>query len=67
MKHNQAKLAAVESTQAMEIVFTLIGEMLLLGIALPTPLSIIGIIIIMFGIIIYSMSNGLIQEKQADS
>lgn len=66
VKHNQAKLAAVESTQAMEIVFTLIGEMLLLGIAFPAPLSIIGIIIIMFGIIIYSMSNALIQDKQVD-
>ncbi|WP_267237952.1 multidrug resistance efflux transporter family protein [Staphylococcus sp. GDX8P47P] len=63
VKHNQAKLAAVESTQATEIIFTLIGEMLLLGLPLPSTVSMIGIIIITLGIFIYSFMNSIIKEK----
>ncbi|PTE81291.1 MULTISPECIES: DMT family transporter [Staphylococcus] len=64
VKHNQTKLAAVEATQAMEIVFTLIGEMLLLGLALPNMLSIVGIIIITLGIIIYCFLNSKINDRK---
>lgn len=63
VKHNQAKLAAVESTQATEIIFTLIGEMILLGLPLPSPISMIGIVIITLGIFIYSFMNGIIREN----
>ncbi|MEX6258392.1 DMT family transporter [Staphylococcus ureilyticus] len=66
VKHNQTKLAAVEATQAMEIVFTLIGEMLLLGLALPNILSIVGIMIITFGIIIYCFLNSKINNRKIE-
>ncbi|MEY8601161.1 DMT family transporter [Staphylococcus shinii] len=66
VKHNQAKLAAVEATQATEIIFTLIGEMLFLGLPLPDPISIIGIIIITLGIFIYSFMNGKIRENNSE-
>lgn len=66
VKHNQTKLAAVEATQAMEIVFTLIGEMLLLGLALPNILSIVGIMIITLGIIIYCFLNSKINERKIE-
>lgn len=66
VKHNQTKLAAVEATQAMEIVFTLIGEMLLLGLALPNMLSIVGIIIITLGIIIYCFLNSKINDRKIE-
>lgn len=66
VKHNQTKLAAIEATQAMEIVFTLIGEMLLLGLALPNMLSIVGIIIITLGIIIYCFLNSKINDRKIE-
>ncbi|OIS27959.1 DMT family transporter [Staphylococcus cohnii] len=66
VKHNQTKLAAVEATQAMEIVFTLIGEMLLLGLALPNFLSIVGIMIIILGIIIYCFLNSKINDSKIE-
>lgn len=66
VKHNQAKLAAVEATQATEIIFTLIGEMLFLGLPLPDPVSIAGIIIITLGIFIYSFMNGKIRENNSE-
>ena len=66
VKHNQTKLAAVEATQAMEIVFTLIGEMLLLGLALPNMLSIVGIMIITLGIIIYCFLNSKINDRKIE-
>ncbi|MEJ7488266.1 multidrug resistance efflux transporter family protein, partial [Staphylococcus pasteuri] len=49
VKDNQDTLAAVESTQATEIIFTLIGEMLFLGLPLPDMISLIGIVLITLG------------------
>lgn len=66
VKDNQATLAAVESTQATEIIFTLIGEMLFLGLPLPDMISLIGIVLITLGICIYSFMSTFIKEKQAD-
>ncbi|NWK85107.1 multidrug resistance efflux transporter family protein [Staphylococcus sp. GSSP0090] len=63
VKHSQAKLAAVESTQATEIIFTLIGEMILLGLPLPSTVSIVGIFMITIGIVIYSFMNSIIKEN----
>lgn len=66
VKHNQGKLAAVEATQATEIIFTLIGEMIFLGLPLPDAVSLIGISLITLGIFIYCYLNSLIQENKAD-
>lgn len=67
MKHNQTQLAAVEATQSMEIVFTLAGEMLLLGLALPALTSLIGIVIITLGIVVYCFLNSKIKENTLKS
>ena len=45
------KLAAVESTQAAELIFALIGEIILLHGSFPSTAGFIGIAIIIFGII----------------
>ncbi|UFJ40939.1 multidrug resistance efflux transporter family protein [Brevibacillus humidisoli] len=54
---DQNKLAAVEATQSTEIVFTLIGEMLLLGAVLPSFAALIGISIVCLGIFMQSMQR----------
>ncbi len=50
-----AALAAVEATQSIEIITTVIGEVLLLGIAWPNSLGNVGMVIIMAGLILYSI------------
>ena len=54
VKANQKQLAMVESTQAGEVVFTLLGGILLLGDALPNPLGFVGILMIVAGMILNS-------------
>ncbi|WP_286863292.1 MULTISPECIES: multidrug resistance efflux transporter family protein [Sphingobacterium] len=50
-------LAAVEATQAMEVIFTLLGEIILLHAALPNSYSCIGIGLVVIGMILHSRSN----------
>ena len=50
-----AGLAAVEATQALEILMTVIGEVLLLGIAWPNWMGNVGMFLIMAGLILYSI------------
>ncbi|MHA6248193.1 multidrug resistance efflux transporter family protein [Pontibacter sp. CAU 1760] len=52
-----SSLAAVEATQAVEILFTVIGEALLLGIAWPNGLGNIGMLIIISGLVLYSLAS----------
>jgi len=47
------QLSAVDATQAGEVVFTLLGELLLLGAALPGPLGWSGMLLTCFGLILY--------------
>ncbi|WP_293957658.1 MULTISPECIES: multidrug resistance efflux transporter family protein [unclassified Sphingobacterium] len=54
--HDHKVLAAVEATQAMEVIFTLIGEVLLLHAALPNGFSSIGIVLVVMGMILHSRS-----------
>lgn len=56
-KGDHKKLAAVESTQAAELIFALLGEILLLQGVLPSTAGIIGIIIIIFGIIMLNFKS----------
>lgn len=52
--HNNPKaIAAVEATQALEIVFTLIGEMILLGTSFPDTYGQLGICIVLVGLILH--------------
>lgn len=63
VRHNQGRLAAVEATQSTEVLFVILGETLLLGIALPTPVAFIGICIIIFGMLLHSLHTILIAKK----
>jgi drug/metabolite transporter (DMT)-like permease len=54
VRGNMQKLGAVEATQSMEVLFTVIGEMLFLSSASPSFISWIGMIIIMIGMILHS-------------
>lgn len=48
-----AELAAADCTQSMEVVFSLLGEVLLLGGALPGPMGWAGIVLTMIGLALY--------------
>ncbi|MBO8164047.1 MAG: multidrug resistance efflux transporter family protein [Brevibacillus sp.] len=56
---DQTRLAAVEATQATEVIFTLMGELLLLDSALPSLPALIGIGIVCFGIYMQSRQRSL--------
>lgn len=47
------EIAAVDSTQSMEVVFSLIGEMAFLGGALPGPLGLAGVLLTIAGLVAY--------------
>lgn len=51
------KLAAVEATQSGEVLFALLGELLLLHSALPNSLSFVGMGIVIIGMILHSFST----------
>jgi drug/metabolite transporter (DMT)-like permease len=54
VSRDPGKLAAVEATQAGEIVFTLIFEALLIGIHPPGPLAWIGLLLILGGFLLHA-------------
>jgi drug/metabolite transporter (DMT)-like permease len=47
------EIAAVDATQSMEVVFSLIGEIIFLGGKLPGPLGFIGVALTIIGLIFY--------------
>jgi len=53
-KDYQGKLAAVEATQSLQVVFVIIGETVLLSAPLPTGLTMLGLFLIMLGMILHS-------------
>ncbi|MDS0525198.1 multidrug resistance efflux transporter family protein [Clostridium sp. SHJSY1] len=55
VKSNQKWLAVIESTQSGEVIFSLLGGILLLGDSLPDLLGLIGILLIIFGMILNSV------------
>jgi drug/metabolite transporter (DMT)-like permease len=63
VRGNMQKLAAVEATQSFEVVFALIGELIILSIPLPSLLSWIGIFIVIVGMILHSyVSNRRVES-----
>ncbi|MBB6099373.1 drug/metabolite transporter (DMT)-like permease [Deinobacterium chartae] len=53
-RSNATALASVEATQAAEVVFALLGEVLLLSAAWPGPLASLGLAVVVVGIVAYS-------------
>ena len=66
VRTSMPKLAAVEATQSMEVIFALIGEFLLLGIAFPSPIAFAGLTLVILGMVIHSFasSHGQKLEKE---
>ncbi|AJY74083.1 multidrug resistance efflux transporter family protein [Paenibacillus beijingensis] len=51
---NMQQLASVEATQSFEVLFALLGELLFLSIPVPSPISWIGMFIVILGMILHS-------------
>ncbi|MGV2938869.1 multidrug resistance efflux transporter family protein [Mesobacillus sp. LC4] len=64
VRGNMQKLAAVEATQAMEVLFALAGEFLILAMPLPSTLSWVGITLVMLGMALHSLSTFRRKEGQ---
>jgi hypothetical protein len=63
VRGNMQKLAAVEATQSFEVVFALMGELIILSIPLPSTFSWIGIFIVIVGMILHSyVSNRRVES-----
>lgn len=48
------EIAGVDATQGSEIIFALVGGMLLLNTSMPTPISIVGIILVIMGLVLFA-------------
>ncbi len=57
VRKDEGALASVEAVQSSEVVFALIGEILILGIALPDTYSIIGIFLVILGMALHSFKK----------
>jgi hypothetical protein len=64
VRHDNHKLAGVESTVAGAVVFSLIGELLFLDAPLPKLTSFIGIGLVIGGIIVHSIISTSIDRKK---
>lgn len=62
-RHSQSRLASVEATQSTEILFVVAGEMILLGLPLPAPIALLGMMIIVIGMIAHSVHTIMEQKK----
>lgn len=70
VQHHMAQLAAVEATQSIQVLFVLLGEILFLGAALPTSLSLFGMALVMIGMVLHSYisrSNKVTQTVNPDA
>ncbi|MCB4808842.1 multidrug resistance efflux transporter family protein [Tamlana sp. 62-3] len=57
VQKNEKALASVEATQSAEVLFALVGEILVLKIHLPDIYSIIGIILVIVGMMLHSFKK----------
>lgn len=64
VRHDQGKLAAVEATQSTEVLFAMIGEMVLLSVPLPQPIALAGLAVIIIGMLLHSYHTMLASKKQ---
>ncbi|WP_026563684.1 DMT family transporter [Bacillus sp. UNC41MFS5] len=63
VRGNMQKLAAVEATQSVEVLFAVIGELLLLNSTFPTQLSWWGMVLVMVGMILHSFFSHKSNQK----
>lgn len=63
VKDHQGKLAAVEATQSTEILFVIIGEVILLGIPFPNSIALAGLGVIVVGMLLHSYYTMILGRK----
>lgn len=63
VREDQGKLAAVEATQSTEVLFAMVGEMILLSVPIPSPIALIGVGIIIIGMLLHSYHTVLLSKK----
>ena len=63
VRGNMQKLAAVEATQSVEVLFAVIGELILLHSSFPTLLSWWGMVLVMVGMILHSFFSHKSSQK----
>ncbi|MHC0035559.1 DMT family transporter [Pseudoneobacillus sp. C159] len=54
VKSHQGRLAAVEATQSAQVLFVMLGEVLLFSAPIPNGISIVGLIVIVVGMLLHS-------------
>ncbi|OYX12710.1 MAG: hypothetical protein B7Z16_16430 [Algoriphagus sp. 32-45-6] len=57
VQKDEKALASVEATQSAEVIFALIGEILILKISLPDRYSVLGIILVIIGMVLHSLKK----------
>ncbi len=67
VRGNMQKLAAVEATQSIEVLFALAGEIIILSLPIPTPLSWIGMVIVIIGMIVHSYVSRIKKEPVSNT
>lgn len=54
VKDDMQKLASVEATQSMEVLFALFGEVIFLSIVFPSVISWVGMLLVILGMVLHS-------------
>lgn len=67
VRGDMTKMAAVEATQSVEILFALAGEVLFLASPLPSPISWAGIILVVAGMALHSFSAVILPGKKKEN
>ena len=65
VRKDENALASVEATQSAEVIFALIGEIIILQIVLPDSYSIIGIALVIIGMLLHSFKKEKISIENA--
>ncbi|WP_071393000.1 DMT family transporter [Bacillus tuaregi] len=63
VRGQMTKLAAVEATQSVAVLFALLGELFLLSAAVPSPLSWAGMLMVILGMVLHSFASRRKVEK----
>jgi drug/metabolite transporter (DMT)-like permease len=66
VKDDSGKLAAVEATQSSQVLFVMIGEMVILSIPLPSILALMGMALVVVGMVLHSLvgKKRIVIQKQ---
>ncbi len=63
VKDDSGKLAAVEATQSTQLLFAMVGEILFLSIAIPSNISLMGIMFVIIGMSLHSLIGKKTKNK----